>query len=207
MARVADTRAPAEPGSERQAARRERILTAAAELGAEVSYDHVQMQEVARAADVALGTLYRYFPSKTHLFAALFDSRVAAFIAEEWAVPADDPVGTVAGRLVTLTHVLLEQPVLCSAMVHASAVNHTTRPGSDFQAAAEMLCQVVLRNLGCADPGTEDLTAVRLLTYAWWGVLVSTLHGKTSLCEADAEVRLAARLLLGGRAAPSGPSR
>ena len=50
-----------------QLARRERILDAAVELASEGGYDAVQMREVAERADVALGTLYRYFPSKVHL--------------------------------------------------------------------------------------------------------------------------------------------
>ncbi|WP_327743476.1 hypothetical protein OHO28_09340 [Streptomyces europaeiscabiei] len=45
---------------------------------------------------------------------------------------------------------------------------------------------------------------VRLLTYAWWGVVVSTLDHETSLSGAGTEVRLATRQLLGGR---SGTSR
>src|SRR3954465_6739269 len=53
-----------------QQARRERILDAAMELAAEGGYDAVQMREVAERADVALGTLYRYFPSKVHLLVA-----------------------------------------------------------------------------------------------------------------------------------------
>jgi AcrR family transcriptional regulator len=50
-----------------QLARRERILDAAVDLATEGGYDAVQMREVAERADVALGTLYRYFPSKVHL--------------------------------------------------------------------------------------------------------------------------------------------
>src|SRR3954447_5080881 len=53
-----------------QLARRERILDAAMELATEGGYDAVQMREVAERADVALGTLYRYFPSKVHLLVA-----------------------------------------------------------------------------------------------------------------------------------------
>src|SRR3954452_5729150 len=56
---------PAETPSQR--ARRERILTAALDLATEGGFDAVQMREVADRADVALGTLYRYFPSKVHL--------------------------------------------------------------------------------------------------------------------------------------------
>lgn len=53
-----------------QAARRERVIAAAMELGAEGGYDAVQMRDVATTAGVALGTIYRYFSSKDHLLAA-----------------------------------------------------------------------------------------------------------------------------------------
>ena len=53
-----------------QAARRQRVLVAALELGADGGYDAVQMRDVAASAEVALGTIYRYFPSKDALLAA-----------------------------------------------------------------------------------------------------------------------------------------
>src|SRR3954470_14330144 len=56
--------------TEAQRARRRRILRAAADLASEGGFDAVQMREVAERADVALGTLYRYFPSKIHLLVA-----------------------------------------------------------------------------------------------------------------------------------------
>ena len=52
-----------------QAARRQRVLEAALDLGAEGGYDAVQMRDVATEANVALGTIYRYFASKDHLLA------------------------------------------------------------------------------------------------------------------------------------------
>src|SRR5882757_6205154 len=57
--------------TEAQRARRRRILHAAAELATEGGFDAVQMREVAERADVALGTLYRYFPSKIHLLVSV----------------------------------------------------------------------------------------------------------------------------------------
>ena len=39
-------------------------------LGAEGGYDAAQMRAVALRAEVALGTIYRYFASKDHLLAA-----------------------------------------------------------------------------------------------------------------------------------------
>ena len=41
----------------------------ALELLEERQYDRIQIRDVAEAAEVALGTLYRYFPSKEQLFA------------------------------------------------------------------------------------------------------------------------------------------
>ena len=54
-----------------QAARRERVIRAALELAAEGGYDAVQMRDVAARGEVALGTIYRYFPSKDALLLAV----------------------------------------------------------------------------------------------------------------------------------------
>ena len=43
------------------------MLAATFELAADGGFDAVQMRDVAAAADVALGTVYRYFSSKERL--------------------------------------------------------------------------------------------------------------------------------------------
>ena len=57
----------AELGSAAQRERRKRILDATLALASKGGYEAVQMRTVAERAEVALGTLYRYFPSKIHL--------------------------------------------------------------------------------------------------------------------------------------------
>src|SRR6202162_3870471 len=57
----------AEQGATAQRERRKRILDATLALASKGGYEAVQMRTVAERADVALGTLYRYFPSKIHL--------------------------------------------------------------------------------------------------------------------------------------------
>jgi TetR/AcrR family transcriptional regulator, cholesterol catabolism regulator len=52
--------------------RRERIVRAALKALANSDHESVKISEVARDANVALGTVYRYFSSKEHLFAAAF---------------------------------------------------------------------------------------------------------------------------------------
>ncbi len=53
----------------KQAERRARVVDAAMALAREGGYDAVQMREVSARADVALGTIYRYFSSKDEILA------------------------------------------------------------------------------------------------------------------------------------------
>jgi TetR/AcrR family transcriptional regulator, cholesterol catabolism regulator len=59
-----------------QFARRQRIVEAALEALERQDYEQIQIRDVAQSAGVALGTLYRYFSSKEHLYAA---------VLQEWA--------------------------------------------------------------------------------------------------------------------------
>ncbi|SHN46534.1 TetR/AcrR family transcriptional regulator [Cryptosporangium aurantiacum] len=59
-----------------QRARRQRIVDAALAALQRQEYEQIQIRDVAQVADVALGTLYRYFSSKEHLYAA---------VLQEWA--------------------------------------------------------------------------------------------------------------------------
>jgi AcrR family transcriptional regulator len=70
---------------------RERILVAARDSFAQAGRD-VQMPDVARAAGVGVGTLYRHFPAKEDLVRALVRDKVEAGIetARE-ALTRDDP--------------------------------------------------------------------------------------------------------------------
>ena len=52
-------------------ARRRRIVAAALRALDEQDYERIQMRDVATAAGIALGTLYRHFSSKEHLYATV----------------------------------------------------------------------------------------------------------------------------------------
>lgn len=75
---------PAEPTTPTQHARRQRIVRSAMVLLNDRSYDDLQMRDIADSSDVALGTLYRYFPSKEQLF---------AHVLLEWSADFDDVMG------------------------------------------------------------------------------------------------------------------
>lgn len=63
---------PTERTEARRAATRERIVAAALDQVAEGGYASAPVQVVAARAGVAVGTVYRHFPSKADLFAEVF---------------------------------------------------------------------------------------------------------------------------------------
>jgi AcrR family transcriptional regulator len=63
---------PTERTEQRKAAVRERILAAAMDQLADGGYASASIQAVAGRAQVATGTVYRHFPSKSDLFAEVF---------------------------------------------------------------------------------------------------------------------------------------
>src|SRR5882762_3272992 len=76
-----------------QRARRERIVMTALKLLEEGEYESIQMRDVAEHADVAIGTVYRYFASKEHLFTAVLLAWSGALQARihEHPLHADTP--------------------------------------------------------------------------------------------------------------------
>jgi len=63
-----------------QQARRQRIVDAATRLLYRDDFDNIQIREVAEEAGVALGTLYRYFSSKEHLYGAVLLNWAEPFV-------------------------------------------------------------------------------------------------------------------------------
>jgi TetR/AcrR family fatty acid metabolism transcriptional regulator len=60
--------------------KRQRILRAAIEVFAEKGFFAARMTDVAKAAEVADGTLYLYFEGKEHLLISIFDDILSQFV-------------------------------------------------------------------------------------------------------------------------------
>jgi AcrR family transcriptional regulator len=78
---------------------RERIVTAARELIAEGGYVAAQVAPVAARAGVAVGTVYRYFPSKSDLFAQVFREASQREVDAMHAAVSADPGAPTADRV------------------------------------------------------------------------------------------------------------
>lgn len=80
--------------------RRARILEAALELLSQKGYHDVRLDDVARRADIAKGTLYLYFRDKESLCTAVMHDVVERLEATLRALPHDMPVRDALGALV-----------------------------------------------------------------------------------------------------------
>lgn len=93
---------PTEKTEARRAATRERIVRAALDQLADGGYASASVQAIAARANIATGTVYRYFPSKSDLFAEVFrrasarELEVMADIAADDLTPARDRLARAA---------------------------------------------------------------------------------------------------------------
>ncbi|MCX6401479.1 MAG: TetR family transcriptional regulator [Propionibacteriales bacterium] len=199
MPRIAEARLPAEPTSPEQKDRYQRILRAASKLGAEHGLERMQMNDVAKEAGVAIATLYRYFPSKTDLFVGVLHSQIQRLsgtpvVSEHTGTRA----GAVADVLIAAGRRMLERPQLATAMLQANNAAQL-QVGREYTEANAAFHRLLLDALGVDEAGDEDFRMVRIAEQTWYGVLVSVLNGVITIDQADADIRLAARLLLGPR--------
>jgi len=80
----------------RGAAARDRLYLTAIEMIAERGFEATTLREIAKKADVSVGLLYRYFPSKQSVVIALYDE-----LSSEYARQAEDlPAGRWRDRFV-----------------------------------------------------------------------------------------------------------
>jgi AcrR family transcriptional regulator len=103
----------------RLAARRAAILAAAADAAAEGGMAAVQIALVAERAGIAAGTVYRYFPSKAELVAALVAALCEREIAaiERAAKAAPGPLSALAAAITTFAARSLAGPRLAFALI------------------------------------------------------------------------------------------
>lgn len=181
-----------------QHARRGRVIDAAIDLAREGGYEAVQMRDVSARAEVALGTVYRYFSSKDHLLSAAlleWTSRIdAAPIARALAKTTGAPVDRLVAVIRRFTTVTAAEPVLFAAFV--TAITKPDPAVLDSQAQIQDIVSAVL------SPPLEDLDAevragvVRVLTHVWFASLLGWVNGWTAIGAVADELEFAARMLL-----------
>jgi AcrR family transcriptional regulator len=191
-----------ELGSAAQRDRRKRILDATIALASKGGYDAVQMRAVAERAEVALGTLYRYFPSKIHLLvsglAREFERNQDRI--EKSSVPGETSYDRVLFVLSRVTRAMQRDPHLTEAMTRAFMF-------ADTSAAAEvdhvgklmerMFTRAMHGDVASGDePTEEDKAVARVVGDVWLSNLVAWVTRRASATDVATRLELTVRLLL-----------
>ena len=179
------------------AARRERMVDAAVELAVTGGYESVQMRDVAARAEVALGTLYRHFPSKDHLLLAALTEQAVALRDRMAQRPPEgvDAATRMADVLGRATRALARRPDLTAALVTAlSSPEADTAPHKhEVETVLRAIMTTAIADADVADPDG----VVRTLGYVWLAVLSAWVGGTLDTDEMAVDLTTAARLLLG----------
>ncbi|RVW07974.1 cholesterol catabolism transcriptional regulator KstR [Prescottella agglutinans] len=182
--------------SNAQRERRKRILDATLALASKGGYEAVQMRAVAERADVAVGTLYRYFPSKVHLLVSALAREFERIESKGKIPPGRSPLERMQLILGQITKAMQRDPLLTEAMTRAFMF-------ADASAAAEvdqvgkLMDTLFARAMTDGVPTEEELAIARVISDVWLSNLVAWLTRRSSATDVAKRLELTVELLLG----------
>ena len=187
----------AELGSAAQRERRRRILDATLALASKGGYDAVQMRTVATQANVALGTLYRYFPSKIHLLvsglAREFERTQEKL--DRAPIPGDTPYDRMLHVLGRMTRMMQREPMLTEAMTRAFMFADPSA-AAEVNTVARLMERMLTKAMHDGEPSADDKAIARVIGDVWLSNLVAWVTRRASATDVSNHLELAARLLL-----------
>jgi TetR/AcrR family transcriptional regulator, cholesterol catabolism regulator len=190
-------------GSAAQRDRRRRILDATIELASHGGFDAVQMRAVAEKADVALGTLYRYFPSKIHLLVSALARQfedTQAMVGRK-PVPGDTAADRVIYVLKRATRGMQGDAHLTEALTRAFMFADAS-VATEIHVVGMQLTSMLTRAIRGeeyvegAQPSDEDILIARVISDVWLSALVSWVTGRSSAEEVSEHIESSVRLVL-----------
>jgi TetR/AcrR family transcriptional regulator, cholesterol catabolism regulator len=191
--------APAEAdlGSAAQRDRRKRILDATLALASKGGYEAVQMRAVAERADVALGTLYRYFPSKIHLLVSALarEFERTQEKLDRAPIPGDTPYERTLYVLGRTTRSMQREPLLIEAMTRAFMFADPSA-ASEVNTVARIMEELLTKAMHEGEPTADERAIARVIGDVWLSNLVAWVTRRASANDVANHLEVAARLLL-----------
>jgi AcrR family transcriptional regulator len=181
-----------------QAARRQRVRVSALDLAASGGYEAVQMRDVATSAGVALGTIYRYFPSKDSLLAA---AMVEWMEDLERRVSQRGPKGESTSERVydvlrRAVSTMERQPKLAEAVITA-LTSDDEGAGKASISTTDVMTRVMLQAFPDDVDPTMEAAIAKVLGHVWFSCLVAWKNGVGDMTWMAEELRIAADLICG----------
>lgn len=180
-----------------QRERRARILDATLALASKGGFEAVQMREVAERADVALGTLYRYFPSKVHLLVSAMarEFQRSADKVERTPVPGETPVERVLQVLRRQTRAMQRDPMRTEAMTRA-IMSADPSVANEVAEVEKLTRRLITGRITDGEPTEEHVTVAEVIGAVWMSGLMSWVSRRSSADDVARRMEVAVRLLL-----------
>jgi AcrR family transcriptional regulator len=189
---------PVESETASQRARRARIIAATLALASRGGYEAVQMREVAERSEVALGTLYRYFPSKIHLLVSAMASEVDRLSArlQKRQSPGETRGERVSFVLERSTRSLQRDPLLTEAMVRAMMAADAT-VANEVTAIRQAMSDLIVQAMRNGDGEREhDVAIAAILQDVWLARQIAWIGGRIEAADVWRDIHLAITLVV-----------
>jgi AcrR family transcriptional regulator len=187
-------------GTSAQRDRRRRILDATLSLASKGGYDAVQMRAVAERAEVALGTLYRYFPSKIHLLVTALGrefERTQDRI-DRAILRGDTPYDRLMVVLGGITKSMQRDPLLTEAMTRAFMFADGS-VATEVDGVRSLVDDMFARAMSNSDPSADQLAIARVISDVWLSNMTAWVTHRASASDVAVRMELTIGLLLGKR--------
>jgi TetR/AcrR family transcriptional regulator, cholesterol catabolism regulator len=187
-----------ELGSDAQRERRKRILDATLAIASKGGYEAVQMRAVADRADVAVGTLYRYFPSKVHLLVSALGREFERIDAktDRSTVTGGTPYQRLSFMVGKLNRAMQRNPLLTEAMTRAYVFADASAAG-EVDHVEKIIDSMFARAMGDGEPTEDQFRIARVISDVWLSNLLAWLTRRASANDVSKRLDLAVRLLIG----------
>ena len=195
-----------ELGSEAQRERRKRILDATLAIASKGGYEAVQMRAVADRADVAVGTLYRYFPSKVHLLVSALGREFERIDAktDRSTLAGDTPYQRLSVMVGKLNRAMQRNPLLTVAMTRAYVFADASAAG-EVDHVEKIIDGMFARAMSEGEATDDQYRIARVISDVWLSNLLAWLTRRASANDVSKRLDLAVRLLIGDEKAAPGP--
>jgi AcrR family transcriptional regulator len=163
--------------------REKRILDTAIELLQKWGYRKTTLEDIAREAGVAKGTIYLYWPTREKLFVAIIEREQGKLLGEITRRMEEDPEGmTLIGLVKHSVLATLDIPIMRALILQDThflgdlVINEFNTTNSTAQLAGYMAILQILRDAGVirADIDLQD-QALSVLTSSWGPLLINPL--------------------------------
>ena len=187
----------------KKTAKQERILEAATRLFAEKGYEAVTTAEIAEAAEVGVGTLFRYVGSKAELLVAVMNSRFAEGIEAGLSEATE-------GRTMVESIISILRPGVEESMTHPEnmlayerealfgSVEHREEATSSVSRVEQAILQVMLLHRAKPRDPSAELEDIAHAIYAVLYLdIVKVTTGRSAMADLPARVRRSVDFLTG----------